>query len=175
MPMAEPSSSAAAGGFAAYKLAVAFGLPAGVAAIVVMLWIQPKSPREWALALISTVASSVGGGAALIQHLGLNAWADNTVGLIGMAGLIFACGLPGWVIVRAAFAWIDRRRGRDLAELASDAAHTVRDVIGVRAQQQPPDADADDQPSVDACAACAARAESAAPASVPSAAVEGSA
>lgn len=173
--MPEPtSSSAAAGGFAAYKLAVAFGLPAGVAAIVVMLWIQPKSPREWALALISTVASSVGGGAALIQHLGLNAWADSTVGLIGMAGLIFACGLPGWVIVRAAFAWIDRRRGHDLAELVSDASHTVREVIGVRAQQHP-DADAAGLPSADACAACAARAESAAQASAPSAAVEGSA
>ena len=118
--MAEPSSSSAAG-FAAYKLAMAFGLPAGLAAIIVMLWIQPKSKREWAMALICTVVSSVCGGAAVIQHYGLNAWADNTIGLMGLAGLIFAAGLPGWVLVRAGFAWAERRKGKDLAELIADA------------------------------------------------------
>lgn len=118
--MAEPSSSAA-GGFAAYKLAVAFGLPAGLAAIVVMLWVQPQSKREWAMALISTVVSSICGGAAVVQHYGLASWGDNYVGLVAIAGVIFACGLPGWVIVRAAFAWAEKRKGKDLAELIADA------------------------------------------------------
>lgn len=121
--MPEPSSSAAAGGFAAYKLAIALGLPAGLAAIVVMLWIQPKSPREWAMALISTFVSSVCGGAAVVQHYNLQAWADSYTGLVAMAGLVFACGLPGWVIVRAGFAWFEKRQGKDLAELMQDASN----------------------------------------------------
>lgn len=120
MPMAEPSSSGAAG-FAAYKLAVAIGLPAGLAAIVVMLWVQPKSPREWAMALISTVVSSVCGGAAVVQHYGLTSWGDSYNGLVALAGIIFACGLPGWVIVRAVFAWLEKRKGKDIAELLNDA------------------------------------------------------
>ena len=118
--MPEPTTSSAAGGIAVYKLAVAFGVPAGLVAILVMLWIQPKSPREWAMALISTFVSSLGGGAAVIQHYGLNAWADNTIGLIGLGGVIFACGLPGSVLVRAAFAWAEKRQTKDLAELARE-------------------------------------------------------
>lgn len=124
MPMAEPSSSGAAG-FAAYKLAVAFGLPAGLAAIVVMLWVQPKSPREWAMALISTVVSSVCGGAAVVQHYGLASWGDSYTGLVALAGIIFACGLPGWVIVRAAFAWLEKRKDKDIAELITDAKESL--------------------------------------------------
>lgn len=120
MPMAEPSSSGAAG-FAAYKLAVAIGLPAGLAAIVVMLWVQPKSPREWAMALISTVVSSVCGGAAVVQYYGLTSWGESYTGLVALAGIIFACGLPGWVIVRAAFAWLEKRKGKDIVELITDA------------------------------------------------------
>lgn len=128
--MTEPASSGAAG-FAAYKLAVALGLPAGLAAIVVMLWIQPKSPREWAMALISTFVSSICGGAFVVQHLALQLWADTTLGLIALGGLIFACGLPGWVIVRAGFAWIEKRKGKDLAELLQDAASAApKDLRG---------------------------------------------
>lgn len=118
--MAEPSSSGAAG-FAAYKLAVAIGLPAGLAAIVVMLWVQPKSPREWAMALISTVVSSICGGAAVVQYYGLTSWGESYTGLVAQAGIIFACGLPGWVLVRAGFAWLEKRKGKDLAELYADA------------------------------------------------------
>lgn len=125
--MPEPSSSGAAS-FAAYKLAVAFGLPAGFAAVIVMLWIQPRTKREWAMALICTVFSSICGGAAVVQHFGLQAWADTYMGLTAMAGIIFACGLPGWVVVRAAFAWLEKRRGKDLAELITDATDTARGV-----------------------------------------------
>lgn len=123
--MAEPSSTTAAGGYAAYKIAVAFGVPAGLAAIVVMLWVQPTSKREWAMALISTVVSSVCGGAAVVQHYGINAWADSYMGLVGMAGIIFACGLPGWVLIRAAFAWIEKRKNKDIAELLDDARGAI--------------------------------------------------
>lgn len=117
--MADPSSSAA-GSYAVYKLAVAFGLPAGLATLVVMLWIQPQSKREWAMALVSTVVSSVCGGAAVVQHYGLTFWGDTYIGLMAMAGIIFACGLPGWVIVRALFVWAEKRKTKDLAELISE-------------------------------------------------------
>lgn len=123
--MAEPSSSAF-GGYAAYKIAVAFGLPAGLATIVVMLWVQPESKREWAMALISTVVSSICGGAAVVQSYGLSAWGDSYFGLVGMAGIIFACGLPGWVIVRASFAWLEKRKNKDLSELVSDARQSFK-------------------------------------------------
>lgn len=126
--MSEPTSAAAAGaGFATYKLAIAFGLPAGLAAIVVMLAVQPKSPREWAMALISTVVSSIGGGASLIQYLALQHLAEGGVlGLMSLAGIIFACGLPGWVLVRAWFAWADKRKAHDLGELVRDAREVMK-------------------------------------------------
>lgn len=120
MPMADLSSSGEAG-FAAYKLAAAIGLPAGLAAVVVMLWVQPKSPREWAMALISTVVSSLCGGAAVVQHYGLTSWGDTYTGLVALAGIIFACGLPGWVVVRAAFSWLEKRKNKDIAELLAEA------------------------------------------------------
>jgi hypothetical protein len=124
--MPEPTTSSAAGGFAAYKLAVALGLPAGLAAIVVMLWIQPKSPREWAMALICTFVSSVCGGAAVVQHYSLQAWADSYNGLMALGGVVFACGLPGWVLVRAGFAWLEKRKGKDLGELVRDAREVTK-------------------------------------------------
>lgn len=124
MSMAEPTSSGAAG-FAAYKIALALGLPAGLAAVVVMLYIQPKSKREWSMALICTLVSSVCGGAAVVQHYGLLAWGDNYMGLIALGGVIFACGLPGWVVIRAAFAWAEKRKGKDLAELIQEVKQSV--------------------------------------------------
>lgn len=118
--MAEPTSSTGAAGYALWKVAIALGIPAGLVAIVVMLWIQPKSPREWTMALICTFVSSICGGAVVVQHYGLQDWANSTSGLIALGGLIFACGLPGWVLVRAGFAWVDKRKGKDLGELVNE-------------------------------------------------------
>lgn len=118
--MPEPSSSAGAAGFAAYKLAVALGLPAGIAAVVVMLWVQPKSPREWALALICTVAGSLYGGAFAVRHFQLQEWGATFEGELALGGLRLVCGLPAWVIVRAAFLWVEKRKGKDLVELLKE-------------------------------------------------------
>ena len=127
LEMAEPTTSSAAGSFALYKLAIAFGVPAGLAAIVVMLWIQPKSKREWAMALICTVVSSLCGGALAIDYLGLHHLAEGGIsGLMAMGGIIFASGLPGWVIVRAGFAWAEKRQHMDIAELAEEAKSTFK-------------------------------------------------
>jgi hypothetical protein len=125
--MSEPTSSTAAGGYLLYKAAIAFGIPAGLAAVVVMLWVQPKSKREWAMALICTVVSSVGGGAMAVEYLQLQHLAvGGVVGLMALGGLIFACGLPGWVIVRAGFAWADKRKDHDLGELARDVKEIIK-------------------------------------------------
>ncbi|WP_382155456.1 hypothetical protein [Hydrogenophaga sp. ANAO-22] len=125
--MSEPTSSTAAGGYLLYKAAIAFGIPAGLATVVVMLWVQPKSKREWAMALICTVVSSVGGGAMAVEYLQLQHLAvGGVVGLMALGGLIFACGLPGWVIVRAGFAWADKRKDHDLGELARDVKEIMK-------------------------------------------------
>jgi hypothetical protein len=119
MNMAEPSSSAA-GGYAAYKLALALGLPAGIAAVVVMLWVQPKSPREWTLALICTIAGSLYGGAFAVRHFGLQDWGQTFEGELALGGVRLLCGLPAWVIIRAAFLWVEKRKGKDIMELLTD-------------------------------------------------------
>jgi hypothetical protein len=111
--MTDPASSGAAGA-AAFKAvggvsAVAAG-GAGLATVVVMLMTPPRSPREWAVGLISTVIASIGGGAAVIEHFGLQHWVNASIGLCAMGGLIFACGLPGWAVVRWVFNFIDRNR-----------------------------------------------------------------
>ena len=77
------------------------------------------------MALISTVVSSICGGAAVVQHYGLQQWGDTYIGLTAMAGIIFACGLPGWVVVRSAFAWVEKRKGKDLAELIHEAKEAL--------------------------------------------------
>ena len=123
--MPEPTSSTGAAGFAAFKaLGGAAGMAAGgagLAAIVVMLMTQPRSPREWAVGLICTVMASIGGGAMVISYFGLQAWMDTPTGLVAVLGLVFACGLPGWAVVRSAFTWLERRKAMDLGELYRDA------------------------------------------------------
>lgn len=122
--MSEPISGTAAG-VAGWKLlgglAGIGAIGAGLAAVVVMCAMTPRSAKEWAVGIISTVVASIGGGAAVIQHYNLEHWAFTPFGLVAMLGLVFACGLPGWAIVRWLFNYIERRRGADLGEVISDA------------------------------------------------------
>ena len=131
--MAEPTSSTGAAGFAAFKMmGGAAGMAAGgagLAAIIVMLMTPPRSPREWAVGLISTVVGSVCGGAALITYFNLHYWMQTPVGLVAMLGLVFASGLPAWAVVRAAFTWLEKRRGQDLAEMVGDAKEAFARAI----------------------------------------------
>lgn len=127
--MAEPTSSGAAS-FAVYKLAMAYGLPAGLAAVIVMLLTQPRSPREWALSLICTVSSSIYGGAFAARYFGWHIWALEQDGLMMLGGLYLVCGLPAWIIIRAFFTWSERRKEQDLAELAKAARQAFDDVRG---------------------------------------------
>ena len=61
---------------------------ATLAAVVVMLMTPPRNKREWAVGLISTVVSSIGGGAMTVEHFGLHHWAFNLGALcLGRADL----------------------------------------------------------------------------------------
>lgn len=108
--------SAGAAGAAASGSSHAMWIGAGgaagavtLAAIVVMLIKRPRTAGEWAVALISTVMSSLALGSWVVLWLGMHkglhspdvfeAWGS----LMVVGGVIFACGLPGWVLVRIAF------------------------------------------------------------------------
>ncbi len=122
--MPEPTSSGVAGAAAAYKaIGGAAGAAAGgatLAAVVVMLMTPPRNVREWTVGLISTVVSSICGGAITIEHFELHHWAFSSIGLYAMGGVIFACGLPGWAVVRWLFKFIDPHRNASIDEVAKD-------------------------------------------------------
>jgi hypothetical protein len=88
--------------------------------LVVMLMTRPRDGREWAVALISTFVVSLGGGAAAIMHYGLQSWLTSYVGLVATGGLFFACGLPGWVLVRIAFNTLNRWQDKTAGEVAAE-------------------------------------------------------
>ncbi|MGT2507928.1 hypothetical protein [Cupriavidus basilensis] len=125
--MSEPISGSAAAGAAGAAAFKAIGGTAGVAAgasglaaIVVMIMMRPRNTAEWAVALISTVVSSVGGGAAVVQHFSLQVWTQDYIGLVALFGLVFACGLPGWAVVRWLFNYIAKRQGASLDDVVAD-------------------------------------------------------
>ncbi len=126
--MSEPITTSTAGAVGWKLLGGAAGagaIGAGLAAIVVMCVTTPRSPREWAVGLTSTVVGSIAGGSAVIMKFGLQSWAHDPFGLVAMLGLVFACGLPGWAVVRWLFNFIEKRRDKDLAEVAGE----VRDAV----------------------------------------------
>ncbi len=127
--MPEPTSSSVAGVAVVYKAfggtAAALASGATLAAVVVMLMTPPRTKREWAVGLISTVVSSVGGGAATIQYFALHDWVQSQLGLMAMGGLIFACGLPGWAIVRWVFNFIEQHRDAGLDAVARDVKELI--------------------------------------------------
>ena len=116
--MTEPASTAV-GGIALYKLG-AFGGFAFLAAILVMVMTLPKSPREFVVAMICTVVSSVCGGAFLVRWLDIGSWVQDDIGMIALCGVIFVCGLPAWVIVRAWFAWSESRKTASLPDMVKE-------------------------------------------------------
>lgn len=125
--MSEPISGTAAG-VAGWKILgglAGTGIGAGLAAYIVMSMTKPKTDQEWHVALLCTLAGSIGGGAALISWLGLQRWADDVFGLVGMFGIAFACGLPAWLIVRALFLYIEKKRDADITEIIKDVKEMI--------------------------------------------------
>ena len=123
--MPEPTSSGVAG-VAAFK--AVGGAAAGgalLATIVVMLMTPPRSSREWAVGVISTVVTGIGGGAIAVEYFGLQGWVHSVTGLAALGGLIFGCGLPGWAIVRWVFNFIEKNRDVGIDEIA----HDVKEIL----------------------------------------------
>jgi hypothetical protein len=110
-------------------LAAGSGIGAGLAAFVVMSMTKPATDKEWRVALACTFAGSIGGGAALIKYLGIEHWAADILGLVGLGGIMFACGLPAWAIVRGFFLFLDKRPNADLLELAQEAGKGVKEIL----------------------------------------------
>ncbi|MDH0100104.1 hypothetical protein N7320_02090 [Stutzerimonas stutzeri] len=127
--MSEPGPLTAAGGIALYKLG-AFGFIAILAAVVVMAMTLPKTVREFVVAMISTTVSSLCGGAFVVRWLEIGHWANDDVGMVAIGGLIFVCGLPAWVLVRAWFAWSEAKKDRQIGEIV-DAVLDAKRKVGL--------------------------------------------
>jgi hypothetical protein len=123
-----------------------FGVPvlAGAAATgLAFLFMWPKSLKEAAIRFVCTLVASAIAGPFLV--IAAHSWwpslflsAGEVTVLYGMPaelGVLFVAapflvlaGLPAWWILGGLVLWLDRRRGKDLAELAHDAAAAVKDV-----------------------------------------------
>lgn len=123
--MEPTSSTSVAGSVLAWKLigglAGIGAIGAGLAMIVVMCLLRPRTQSEWVVGVISTVIGSICGGAAVIQYFNLHHWANSLFGLVAMLGLVFACGLPAWALVRWTFNYINKRDGYDIVQIVAEA------------------------------------------------------
>lgn len=125
----EPTTSTGAG-ILGWKLigglAGMGAIGAGLAAIVVMCLMTPRGRKEWAVGLISTVISSISGGAAVVEYFEIQHWTSSFFGLVAMFGLVFVCGLPGWAMVRWTFNSIRAREGKSIEEIVKEARDGFR-------------------------------------------------
>ena len=112
MSIESAASAGAAASGSSHAVWIGAGGAAGavtLAAIVVMLIKRPRTAGEWAVALISTVMSSLALGSWVVLWLGMHKGLHSPDvieaggSLMVVGGVLFACGLPGWVLVRIAF------------------------------------------------------------------------
>jgi len=115
--MVNAANAAGGAGVAVGKMAGFAGAGFTMAAVIVMAMTAPPSRKELLVALISTLAFSFGGGGAFVMYMGLQAWANDYFGLLGILGICFVCGLPGWLIVRAGFISAERMKDKDIGEI----------------------------------------------------------
>ena len=126
--MSEPITTGAAGAIGWAKiggLAGVSGIGAGLAAYVVMTMTKPKTDQEWHVALITTIIGSICGGSALASYMGWQQWAENFIGLMGLMGVCFACGLPAWLLTRALFRYMEKRKDADITDIVKDVKELV--------------------------------------------------
>ncbi|OTG87180.1 hypothetical protein B9T31_06115 [Acinetobacter sp. ANC 4558] len=113
-----------------YGAALAVTLAIALVATVVIMMRFPRSPQEWAVGLICTIVSSLGGGAFIIVRWGLHEWVTDIWGMIALGGFFFVCGLPGWAIVRWTFNFIDRQEGKTIVEVIKEVKKAKKDIQG---------------------------------------------
>ena len=125
-----------------------FGVPvlAGAAAAALgFLIMWPRTLREAFIRLVCTIMASAIAGPLLV--IAVHSWwpslfasAGDVAALTGTGremGFLFVAapflviaGLPAWWIVGGIVRWFEKRQGKDIAEMAQDAAAAVRDVRG---------------------------------------------
>ncbi|MNM71793.1 hypothetical protein D3C81_834680 [compost metagenome] len=110
------------------------------------MFMWPQSTKEAFIRFCSSIIISTFLGPLLVAAV-LSWWpslfdsAKTVAGLYGgdpatgflfiAAPLMVAAGLPAWWVLGACVRWFDKRRGKDIGELAVDAAAVVKDVRGV--------------------------------------------
>lgn len=134
-----------AGGAALVKI---FGVPvlAGAAATaLIFLFMWPKTLHEAFLRLTASIAAS--GIFGPFAVMALHSWwpslfdsakavtilygGDPALGVLFVAGPVMVlAGLPAWWLIGGVIRWLDRRRDKDIGEIAHDAAEVVKDVRG---------------------------------------------
>jgi hypothetical protein len=123
-----------------------FGVPvlvgaAGTALGFMFLW--PKTMKEAFVRFACSILSSlmIGPLLGIVAHAwwpglfeaakqaGQQYAGDPQIGLLYVAAPFYlAAALPAWWILGGVVLWLDKRRGKDIAEIAHDAAAVVRDV-----------------------------------------------
>jgi ABC-type branched-subunit amino acid transport system permease subunit len=123
-----------------------FGLPVAAGALAAALgfvFMWPKTRKEAFIRFFVTIITSVVLGPVLV--IVMRSWwpslfesAKDIAGMYGTdpamgflfigAPLMVMAGLPAWWVMGACVRWLDRRRDKDIAELAIEAAATVRDM-----------------------------------------------
>lgn len=143
--MTEPTSTSAAGGIALWKLGAAILGIGIVTSALGFLVLMPRTPKEAAVRVVATMIGSAlfgplivfgaytqmpwifAGATAIAAAIGMEPWIGT---LAASAPLLAMGGLPCWWIIGAALLWLERRRGRDLGELAADARADIGKAVG---------------------------------------------
>lgn len=140
-----PIETTAAAGGALVKI---FGVPvlAGAAATsLAFMFMWPKTVKEAFVRFMCTILTSSILGPVLVVVV-RNWWptlfdaakdvavmygSDPALGFLFIAGpVMVVAGLPAWWLIGGTVRWLDKRKDKDLGELAVDAAGVVRDVRG---------------------------------------------
>ncbi|WP_286962845.1 hypothetical protein [Cupriavidus sp. UBA2534] len=143
---AEPISGSAAGVAAGSAIAKYFGLQLGagaVAAALGFLVLWPKTAKEGFARLVSSIIASMVFGPALVAFV-YSRYPDIFASARALAvaagvnpqfGILYACapllviaGLPAWWILGAVLRWFDKRRDKDIVEMAEDVKDAVAGV-----------------------------------------------
>lgn len=125
-----------------------FGIPlfTGTAATALgFMFMWPKSPKEAFIRIGSTILFSTIFGPALVitlrstmpslfeaaREVAILYGADPALGFLFIAAPVFvAAGLPAWWLMGATVRWLNKRRKKDIGELALEVSEQLRKMRG---------------------------------------------
>jgi len=110
--------SAAAGAGAVKATSMVLAGSGILSALIVMVFLEPQSKKEKFLCFLSTFMFAVCLSSAIKIYFGFDL-PQTLDGHIAYAGLVISSGIPGWVIVRAAFLTLDKMKGKDIGQIVA--------------------------------------------------------